>query len=182
MTIQGPFRIFDQDAADAAGDRRRVCRRPHAARLRPGEDGTVSTLAEAMTRRMEMAFCRRRLSDLEIHDATGVAVPAEALTFPALPPNAVYNESLDRIEIEEADGRRFEIRVATLGGVTIAKRDCGYGEQRDKPVFVDSIEHAYAMLHSPAAPQAETRRGGADGPSGDAGADEAVRDRGGKDG
>jgi hypothetical protein len=47
-------------------------------------------------------------------------VPAEALTFPALPPNAVYNESLHRIEIEEADGRRFEISVATSGGVTIA--------------------------------------------------------------
>jgi hypothetical protein len=36
-------------------------------------------------------------------------------------------------------------------GVTFAHRDCGYGEQCDEPVFVDSIEHAYAMLHTPAA-------------------------------
>jgi hypothetical protein len=153
MTIQGPFRIFDQDAADVAGDHEGGyfdARTLHGC-ARAGENGTIPTLAEAMTRRMEMAFCRRRLSDLEIHDATGVAVPAEALTFPALPPNAVYNKSLHRIEIEEADGRRFEIRVATLGGVTIASRDCGYGEQCDEPVFVGSNEHAHAMLHTPAA-------------------------------
>jgi hypothetical protein len=147
MTIQGPFRIFDQDAADAAGDHEGGY---SDASARAGEDGTIPTLAEAMARRMKMAFCRRRLSDLEIHDATGVAVPAEALTFPALPPNAVYTKSLRRLEIEEADGRRFEIRVATVGGVTFAHRDCGYGEQCDEPVFVDSIEHAYAMLHTPA--------------------------------
>lgn len=152
MTIQGPFRIFDQDAADAAGDHEGgyFDARTLYGRARAGEDGTIPTLAEAMTHRMEIAFCRRRLSDLEIHDATGVAVPAAALTFPALPPNAVYTKSLRRLEIEEADGHRFEIRVFTLGGVTVAQRDCGYGEQCDEPVLVDSIEHAYAMLHTPA--------------------------------
>lgn len=171
MTIQGPFRIFDQYAADAAGDHEGGyfdARTLHG-RARAGEDGTIPTLAEAMTLRIDMAFCRRRLSDLEIHDATGVAVPAEALTFPALPPNAVYNKSLRRIEIEEADGRRFEIRVATVGGVTFAHRDCGYVEQCDEPVFVDSIEHAYAMLHTPAAAAETEAPSGADGPSGDAG-------------
>lgn len=152
MTIQGPFRIFDQDAADAAGNHEGGyfdARMLHGC-ARAGEDGTIPTLAEAMALRIEMAFWHR-LSDLEIHDATGVAVPAEALTFPALPPNAVYTKSLRRLEIEEADGRRFEIRVFTVGGVTFAHRDRGYGEQCDEPVFVDSIEHAYAMLHTPAA-------------------------------
>jgi hypothetical protein len=154
--IQGPFRIFDQGAADAAGDHEGGyfdALTLHGV-ARAGEDGTIPTLAEAVTLRLTMAFRRRRRPpiDLEIHDAAGVAVPAEALTFPALPPNAVFNKSRNSIEIIEIeeDGRRFEIHGFTLGGgAMFAHRDFGYGEQCGEIVLVDSIEHAYALLHTP---------------------------------